>query len=192
VHAVPGVFCHWDHAGEGRATEMQPSPRAAGRPEFAALGSQGPCRQQARPGDRDPLAGWSWVKFMFLRDSPEDRWHLGGSGHRGRGRWRMPAGHKRAALRAAVALESPWQQGHRHPVGNGRQGAADSMARSQRGPRLMMLHGTLRRRVPGHSVDTPLSILPNYYTTVAPYSEHHRTMMIAVTQVCSDEYMHPR
>jgi hypothetical protein len=128
---------------------------------------------------------------MFLRESPEGRWCLGGSGHRGRGQRGMPAGHTRAALRAAVALESPWQQRHpsRHSAGNGRQGAEDSMAR--RGPRLMMLHGTLRRRVPGHSVDMPLSILPNYYTTVAPYSEHHRTM-IAVTQVCSDEYMHPR
>ena len=28
-------------------------------------------------------------------------------------------------------------------------------------PRMMMLHGTLRRRVPGHSVDTPLRIFPN-------------------------------
>ena len=56
-------------AGEGCATEMQPSPRASGALNSPRLGPQGRCRQQAGPGDPGP----SWVRFtsMFLRESPE-------------------------------------------------------------------------------------------------------------------------
>lgn len=96
----------------------------------------------------------------------------------------MPAGRKRGAEpqwhpRVNGSTQGHWNGAHWATGGRVTQ---ISMARSQRRPQA----DDAANPVPGHSVDTSLRILPNIRRS------RRIPNTIAVTQVCSDEYMHPR